>query len=191
MSTGELSDRKKILLGTKAITLRNFRSKNTTHVFSASDRPTVIYNSNWKFLYNNVNLKEVNHMCLFNSVSFPDSLAIAKENLLTIGKIDDIQKLHIHAIHLGKHARRIFHQEQFHTFAICSVKYSQTNIEEIETHFVRLLDNQTFEVLSSYQLDTYENGCSIPSCSFTDDNNAYYCVGTAYVLPEENKPNKG
>jgi len=71
------------------------------------------------------------------------------------------------------------------------VKYSQTNIEEIETHFVHLIDNQTFEVLSSYQLDTYENGCSILSCSFTDDNNAYYCVGIAYVLPEENKPNKG
>lgn len=191
MSTGELSDRKKISLGTKAITLRTFRSKNTTHVFAASDRPTVIYSSNRKLLYSNVNLKEVNHMCPFNSVSFPDSLAIAKEDLLTIGSIDDIQKLHIRAVPLGEHARRICHQEQSRTFAICSVKYSQTNIEETETHFVRLLDDQTFEVLSSYQLDTYENGCSILSCSFTDDNNAYYCVGTAYVLPEENEPNKG
>lgn len=191
MSTGELSDRKKISLGTKAITLRTFRSKNTTHVFAASDRPTVIYSSNRKLLYSNVNLKEVNHMCPFNSVSFPDSLAIAKEDLLTIGSIDDIQKLHIRAVPLGEHARRICHQEQSRTFAICSVKYSQLNIEEAETHFVRLLDDQTFETISSYQLDTYENGCSILSCSFTDDNNAYYCVGTAYVMPEENEPNKG
>lgn len=191
MSTGELSDRKKISLGTKAITLRTFRSKSTTHVFAASDRPTVIYSSNRKLLYSNVNLKEVNHMCPFNSVSFPDSLAIAKEDLLTIGSIDDIQKLHIRAVPLGEHARRICHQEQSRTFAICSVKYSQANIEETETHFVRLLDDQTFEIISSYALDTYENGCSILSCSFTDDNNAYYCVGTAYVLPEENEPSKG
>lgn len=191
MSTGELSDRKKISLGTKAITLRTFRSKNTTHVFAASDRPTVIYSSNRKLLYSNVNLKEVNHMCPFNSVSFPDSLAIAKEDLLTIGSIDDIQKLHIRAIPLGEHARRICHQEQSRTFAICCVKYSLTNMEETESHFVRLLDDQTFEIISSYALDTYENGCSILSCSFTDDNNAYYCVGTAYVLPEENEPNKG
>ncbi len=71
-STGELSDRKKISLGTQPIALRTFRSKNATHVFAASDRPTVIYSSNKKLLYSNVNLKEVNHMCPFNSASFPD-----------------------------------------------------------------------------------------------------------------------
>eukprot|EP01018_Ginkgo_biloba_P031082 Gb_27300 [translate_table: standard] len=191
VSTGNLSDRKKISLGTKPITLRTFSSKNTTYVFAASDRPTVIYSSNRKLLYSNVNLKEVNHMCPFNSAAFPDSLAIAKEEELTIGTIDDIQKLHIRAVPLGEHARRICHQEQSRTFAICSVKYSQANMDESETHFVRLLDDQTFEIISSYPLDTYENGCSILSCSFTDDSNAYYCVGTAYVLPEENEPNKG
>ncbi|KAJ0589426.1 DNA damage-binding protein 1 [Helianthus annuus] len=77
--TGELTDRKKVSLGTQPITLRTFSSKNTTHVFAASDRPTVIYSSNKKLLYSNVNLKEVSHMCPFNSAAFPDSLAIAKE----------------------------------------------------------------------------------------------------------------
>ncbi|KAJ6840719.1 DNA damage-binding protein 1a [Iris pallida] len=191
MSTGELSDRKKVSLGTQPITLRTFSSKDTTHVFAASDRPTVIYSSNKKLLYSNVNLKEVSHMCPFNSAAFPDSLAIAKEGELSIGTIDDIQKLHIRTIPLGEHARRICHQEQSRTFAICSLKNCQTSIEEIETHFVRLLDDQTFDFLSTHQLDTYEYGCSILSCSFADDNNVYYCVGTAYVLPEENEPTKG
>lgn len=71
-STGELADRKKVSLGTQPITLRTFSSKNTTHVFAASDRPTVIYSSNKKLLYSNVNLKEVSHMCPFNSAAFPD-----------------------------------------------------------------------------------------------------------------------
>jgi len=71
-STGELTDRKKVSLGTQPITLRTFSSKNTTHVFAASDRPTVIYSSNKKLLYSNVNLKEVSHMCPFNSAAFPD-----------------------------------------------------------------------------------------------------------------------
>ncbi|KAG5139673.1 hypothetical protein JHK84_033441 [Glycine max] len=150
-STGELTDRKKVSLGTQPITLRTFSSKNTTHVFAASDRPTVIYSSNKKLLYSNVNLKEVSHMCPFNSAAFPDSLAIAKEGELTIGTIDDIQKLHIRSIPLGEHARRICHQEQSRTFAICSLKYNPAS----------------------------------------DDNNVYYCVGTAYVLPEENEPTKG
>lgn len=191
LSTGELSNRKKVSLGTQPIMLRTFSSKDTTHVFAASDRPTVIYSSNKKLLYSNVNLKEVSHMCPFNSAAFPDSLAIAKEGELSIGTIDDIQKLHIRTIPLGEHARRICHQEQSRTFAICSLKNCQTSNEETEMHFVRLLDDQTFEFISTYPLDTYEYGCSIISCSFSDDNNAYYCVGTAYVLPEENEPSKG
>ncbi|KAK9227132.1 hypothetical protein WN943_012181 [Citrus x changshan-huyou] len=190
MKTGELTDRKKVSLGTQPITLRTFSSKNTTHVFAASDRPTVIYSSNKKLLYSNVNLKEVSHMCPFNSAAFPDSLAIAKEGELTIGTIDDIQKLHIRSIPLGEHPRRICHQEQSRTFAICSLK-NQSCAEESEMHFVRLLDDQTFEFISTYPLDTFEYGCSILSCSFSDDSNVYYCVGTAYVLPEENEPTKG
>ncbi|GMN54597.1 hypothetical protein TIFTF001_023722 [Ficus carica] len=179
-STGELTDRKKISLGTQPITLRTFSSKSTTHVFAASDRPTVIYSSNKKMLYSNVNLKEVSHMCPFNSAAFPDSLAIAKEGELTIGTIDDIQKLHIRSILLGEHARRICHQEQSRTFAICSIKYNQSGGDESEMHLIRLLDDQTFDIVSTYSLDTFEYGCSILSCSFSDDSSVYYCVGTAY-----------
>lgn len=65
------------------------------HVFASSDRPTVIYSNNKKLLYSNVNLKEVAHMSAFHSESFPDSLALASETALTIGTIDEIQKLHI------------------------------------------------------------------------------------------------
>ncbi|KMZ57778.1 DNA damage-binding protein 1 [Zostera marina] len=190
VSNGELSNRKKVSLGTQPISLCTFTSKDTTHVFAASDRPTVIYSSNKKLLYSNVNLKEVSHMCPFNSAAFPDSLAIAKDGELSIGTIDAIQKLHIRTIPLGEHARRISHQEHSRSFAICSLKNSQTT-EETEMHFIRLLDDQTFEFLSTYGLDTFEFGCSILSCSFADDNNVYYCIGTAYVLPEESEPTKG
>lgn len=59
-----------------------------------------------------------------------------------------------------------------------------------ETHFVRLLDHQTFGVLSTHTLDAFECGCSIISSSFSGDDNFYYCVGTAYVLPMEDEPTK-
>ncbi|KAJ3708399.1 hypothetical protein LUZ61_012104 [Rhynchospora tenuis] len=189
ISNGALGDRKKVSLGTQPISLRTFSSKDTTHVFAASDRPTVIYSSNKKLLYSNVNLKEVSHMCPFNTAAFPDSLAIAKEGELSIGTIDDIQKLHIRTIPLGEHARRICHQEKTRSFAICTLRAAST--EDMETHFVRLLDDQSFDIISTYALDAYEYGCCVLSCSFAEDSNAYYCVGTAYVLPEENEPSKG
>ncbi|KAJ0010393.1 hypothetical protein Pint_33918 [Pistacia integerrima] len=58
-------------------------------------------------------------------------------------------------------------------------------------HFIRLLDNLTFEFVSTYPLDIFKYGCSILSCSFTDDSNVYYCVGIAHVLSEENELTKG
>lgn len=191
--SGRLSDRKKISLGTQPITLRTFRSKNATHVFAASDRPTVIYSSNKKLLYSNVNLKEVNHMCPFNSASFPDSLAIGKEGELTIGTIDEIQKLHIRSVPLGEQPRRIAHQESSRTLAVCTIKYQhfETTQEDVETTFIRLIDDQTFEIVASFQLDAYELGCSILSSSFMDDPVSYYVIGTAYALPEESEPSKG
>ncbi|XP_028064008.1 uncharacterized protein LOC114267199 [Camellia sinensis] len=66
-------------LGTQPITLHTFSSKNTTHKFATSDRPTVIYSSNKKLLYSNVNLKQVIHMCPFNFAAFPDSTLLELE----------------------------------------------------------------------------------------------------------------
>jgi hypothetical protein len=47
-------------------------------------------------------------MSEFNSESFPDSLALATENSLTIGTLDDIQKLHIRTFPLGTLILRTF-----------------------------------------------------------------------------------
>jgi DNA damage-binding protein 1 len=118
-----------------------------------------------------------------------NSIAIAKEAELSVGAINDFRKLHIHTIPLNEQARRICYQEQSRTLAFCSFKDKDIHTES-ETHFVHLLDHQTFGFLSIHTLDTFEWGCSIVSCSFSDDENSYYCVGTAYVLPMENEPTK-
>ncbi len=62
---GELSERKKLSLGSKPITLKTFQSNGIDHVFAASDRPTVIYSSNKKLLYSNVNENEVNYIVAY------------------------------------------------------------------------------------------------------------------------------
>ena len=47
----------KVTLGTQPTVLRKFRTQSTTNVFVCSDRPTVIYSSNKKLVFANVNLK--------------------------------------------------------------------------------------------------------------------------------------
>ena len=72
LALGELTNKKKVTLGTQPIMLRMFRSMATSNVFACSDRPTVIYSSNQKLVFSNVNLCEVNHMCQLNSEGYPD-----------------------------------------------------------------------------------------------------------------------
>lgn len=120
--SGQLSDKKKVTLGTQPTVLRTFRSLSTTNVFACSDRPTVIYSSNHKLVFSNVNLKEVNHMCSLNAESYADSLALATDSTVTIGTIDEIQKLHIRTVPLGESPRRITYQESSQTFGVITMR---------------------------------------------------------------------
>lgn len=120
--SGLLSDKKKVTLGTQPTVLRTFRSLSTTNVFACSDRPTVIYSSNHKLVFSNVNLKEVNHMCSLNAESYADSLALATDSTVTIGTIDEIQKLHIRTVPLGESPRRITYQESSQTFGVITMR---------------------------------------------------------------------
>ncbi|CAG9789143.1 unnamed protein product [Diatraea saccharalis] len=120
--TGVLSNKKKFTLGTQPTVLRTFRSLSTTNIFACSDRPTVIFSSNHKLVFSNVNLKEVTHMCSLNAVAYPDSLALATDSTVTIGTIDEIQKLHIRTVPLGETPRRIAYQEATQTFGVITMR---------------------------------------------------------------------
>ncbi|PSC68559.1 DNA damage-binding 1 [Micractinium conductrix] len=182
------SDRKKIALGTKPISLRTFRSRGAAAVFAASDRPTVIYSANRKLLYSNLNENEVSHMAGFNTAAFPDSLALGKPDSLLIGTIDEIQKLHIRSIPQGEQPRRIAHQDASRTFAVTC---TQANMGEDGCDSVRLLDDQTFELLDRLRLQPHELACSVTSTRLGDDPTVYYVVGTAFALPNEPESTKG
>ncbi|RHY28438.1 hypothetical protein DYB32_005979 [Aphanomyces invadans] len=188
-----LTNKKKISLGAQPILLSAFRSKDVTHVFAASDRPTVLYSQHGKLLFSNVNVKQVNAMCSFNSAALPDCLALASAEDLTIGTIDNIQKLHVQTVPLHEWPRRLAHDPISHTLAVCTVKYSldadNNHVDEMEVSFVRLLDDQSFDTLHSYRLDPFESACSIVHLTF--DGHPYYVVGTAYVHEEENEPHQG
>lgn len=121
-TNGKLTNKKKVTLGTQPTILKTFRSLSTSNVFACSDRPTVIYSSNHKLVFSNVNLKEVNHMCSINAEAYPDSLALATKSSVILGTIDEIQKLHIRTVPLGESPRRISYQETSQTFGVISVR---------------------------------------------------------------------
>ncbi|TNM90826.1 hypothetical protein fugu_003115 [Takifugu bimaculatus] len=178
LQTGALSECKKVTLGTQPTVLRTFRSLSTSNVFACSDRPTVIYSSNHKLVFSNVNLKEVNYMCPLNSEGYPDSLALANNSTLTIGTIDEIQKLHIRTVPLYESPSSTSpHESSFG--------------EEVEIHSLLVVDQHTFEVLHAHQFLPSEYALSMVSCRLGKDPSVYFVVGTAMVYPEEAEPKQG
>ena len=57
-----------------------------------------------------------------NAEMYPDSLALASDSSVTIGTIDEIQKLHIRTIPLGETPRRIVYQEETETFGVITMR---------------------------------------------------------------------
>lgn len=55
--TLELTDKRKVSLGTTPISLNTFSSGGSVNVFASSDRPSVIGSSNRKLIFANVNMK--------------------------------------------------------------------------------------------------------------------------------------
>ena len=55
---------------------------------------------------------------------------------------------------------------------------------------VRLVDDQTFEMLDRYSLEPMELAVSASSMAFADDSAVYFVVGTAFTEPDEAESKK-
>ena len=55
---------------------------------------------------------------------------------------------------------------------------------------VRLVDDQTFEMLDRFGLEPMELGVSATSMAFAEDDRTYYVVGTAFTEPDEAESKK-
>ena len=121
----ELTERRKVVLGTQPTILKKFRSYKpvlSNNIFACSDRPSVISSTNQKLVYSSVNLKQVEYMCEMNAKAYPQSLALLSAGTLRIGTMDSIQKLHIRSVQLNETARRISYQAETQTFGIITFR---------------------------------------------------------------------
>ncbi|VDN05556.1 unnamed protein product [Thelazia callipaeda] len=117
---GKLLEPKRATLGTQPTRLRKFQSRCSPfpNIFVCSDRPAVIYSSNQKLLFSNVNLRMVTIMTPLHCLAYSDAIAFTDGYSLCIGMIDDIQKLHIRTVPLGESPSRIAYQQETNTIVI-------------------------------------------------------------------------
>jgi DNA damage-binding protein 1 len=159
---GILYERKKVALGTKPTTLTicqrtdlspnmiasssNDPSQQRTVLFACSDRPSVISSSNTNLVFSAVNLREIVCMCSFHSEFYGASLTLVTDMGVILGRIDDIQKLHVRSLGLGEPARRIAFMEDEKAYVILTqfMDFYQTdNITPISKQAHQKIDSTT------------------------------------------------
>ena len=187
-NTGALSARKKLSLGTKPITLQTFRAREreqrlrrfgqTDGDFQQQQEADILERQRSRGLAR-VSVQQR---------SVPGRPGVGGEEELTIGGIDDIQKLHIRTIPLGGQPRRIAHQADTKTFAVV-VEHLWSKVDQ--GTFIELVDDASFESLNQFQLEENELASALTSCSFAGDESTYYVVGTGFALEQEDEPTRG
>ena len=133
----------------------------------------------------------------------PDTLAIASDEGLVLGTIDEVRKLHIRSVPLHEQPRRLVHLEHAAAFALLATA-SEHNADgdERERNFVRLLDETTFDRIAAFELQSTETACSILSLAVPSEPAggassaapqppALLVVGTAFARPDEPEPTAG
>ncbi|VDM57392.1 unnamed protein product [Angiostrongylus costaricensis] len=215
---GALLEMKKATVGTQPPSLNRFHSRGQMHIFVCSDRPAVIFSSNGKLVFSNVNLRIVTHVCALNSSSYRNSLVMSDGETIVIGTVDEIQKLHIRTVSLGESVRRVVHQPETSTMAILvsrpvdTDRYSVSKMASAKSaskcsagqrpsvsidatdgdvHSVVTLDDNTFEYLHCHELGPCEQALSVISAKLGDDPVTYYIVGTALVYSDETESKNG
>lgn len=90
---------------------------------------------------------------------------MAKDDLLMIGNIDDIQKLHIKSIYLQEMPRRICHQPETHSFGVLVESYRPDGRPQ---SYFRIFDDETFERKANDEFQFTETGTSILSMNLPE-----------------------
>lgn len=75
----------------------------------------------------------------------------------------------------------------FNSSLLCSFSGSPSS----PISYVRLIDDESLEIIDSYKLGVNEGVASLVSCKFAEDGPEYYVVGVAEVLVEEDEPSIG
>ncbi|KXN88147.1 DNA damage-binding protein 1a [Leucoagaricus sp. SymC.cos] len=165
-------------------------------VLAAGNRAIVFAHERNRLIHSPILAKNIVAASPVNSLSLPSSLIIASEEGLHIGKIKDLNKLHIRSIPFGlDNPRRAAYHPLLKAFGVVFTRTEPARIgdEELISSFVKLIDDSTFEVLATFNCDINEEITSIIATSALVDDvvKPFFVVGTFLYNPEQTEPDTG
>ncbi|GLB38302.1 putative CPSF A subunit region [Lyophyllum shimeji] len=155
----QLHDRKIISLGHAPVSLSACVVDGKRSVFAAGNRATVLSWEKKRLHSSPIMLKEVAAVTSLNTPTFQSSLILATPTGISIGKIQDLDKMHIRSIPLGlDNPLRIAYEPSLKVFGVGISRtepYRLGDLVESQSSF-RLMDDATFTTLANFNCEPGE-----------------------------------
>jgi DNA damage-binding protein 1 len=184
-STGELSGRKSIVLGTREATFRALpRGEGIFNVFATCEHPSLIYASEGRMVYSAVTAENATTVCPFDSEAYPGSVAIATSEDLRIALVDTERTTHVQTLKVDETVRRIAYSPGLKAFGLGTIKRVLKGGEEFQLSHFKLVDEILFKELDTYALNEEELVECVMRCELPDSSGELaerFVVGTAYL----------
>ncbi|KAJ6557241.1 CPSF A subunit region-domain-containing protein [Mycena vulgaris] len=142
-------------------------------------------------------LKEVTAVAEIHNDNYKNSLILANESALFIGRVRDVDEMHIRSIPLGLDApQRIAYEPSLKVFGVACTRREPTRIgapEPAPRSSFRLLDGTTFNHISQYNCDTDEEITCLTTLTLEidDQSTPFFCLGTYMFRSDESVPREG
>ncbi|KAJ4488025.1 CPSF A subunit region-domain-containing protein [Lentinula aciculospora] len=197
----ELKDMNVISLGDIPVSFSQYEADGKRVVVAAGSR-AVVYSWEGSYLRSMpVMLKDITSVTSFNTESYPNSLILATNTGISIGRVKGLEKMHIRSTSLGLHTPyHIVHEPKLRVFGVGTLYTEPCGVGEEEkvTSSLRLLDDASLEVLAQAELQQNEHLMSITVLNVhinnddgNNDSQPLFCVGTFFVRLDESEPTSG
>ncbi|KAJ3904528.1 CPSF A subunit region-domain-containing protein [Lentinula edodes] len=206
-----LKDMNIISLGNTPVSFTQYEADGRRVVVAAGSRAVVFSWEGSHLRSAPVMLKDITAVTTLNTENYPNSLMLATDFGISIGRVRSLEKMHIRSTSLGLHTpRHIVHEPTHRVFGVGTVYTEPCRVgeEEKTTNSVKLIDDTTLEVLAQAELQQDEQIMSLAVLQVNDHHHHHnnhnnnnnnntsqqqhlLCVGTFSLRLDETEPTSG
>ncbi|GAW02346.1 uv-damaged dna-binding [Lentinula edodes] len=177
-----------ISLGNTPVSFTQYEADGRRVVVAAGSRAVVFSWEGSHLRSAPVMLKDITAVTTLNTENYPNSLMLATDFGISIGRVRSLEKMHIRSTSLGLHTpRHIVHEPTHRVFGVGTVYTEPCRVgeEEKTMNSLKLLDDTTLEVLAQAELQQDEQIMSLAVLQHL------LCVGTFSLRLDETEPTSG
>ncbi|KAK2459647.1 hypothetical protein APHAL10511_008292 [Amanita phalloides] len=192
-----LKEKKLVSLGHAPISLAPCMVDDKRTVLAAGNRATLLSFDKKRLQFSPVSLKDISAASRLNTSILQSSLVLATPTGVSIGRVSDLNKLHIRTIPFGfDNPRRFVYEPTTRSFGVACTETTPCRIGEAEvvrSSFI-LIDDIDYAQMSRFWCDEDEEITCVTTFKFKGEEGKImplFCAGTYRYNPQEVEPVQG